>query len=76
MTHIGYIGLGLMGTPMARRLLAAGLPLTVWNRSRAKADALAPEGAGVSDTPAAVARAADVVFTCVSDTAAVEDVVF
>ena len=76
MTNVGYIGLGLMGTPMARRLLAAGLPVTVWNRSRPKADALAAEGARVADTPADVARAADVVFTCVSDTAAVQEVVF
>jgi 3-hydroxyisobutyrate dehydrogenase len=45
---IGFVGLGKMGTPMARRLLAAGHEVTVWNRTRARAEALAAEGAQVA----------------------------
>ena len=73
---LGYIGLGLMGAPMAARLIEAGYPLAVWAR---RAEALAPfaaRGARVVATAADVARAADIVFTCLSDTAAVEAVVF
>ncbi|GHD59280.1 oxidoreductase [Thalassobaculum fulvum] len=74
--RLGYVGLGLMGGPMARRLLAAGYPLTVWNRDPAKAEALGDAGAAVAVSAAAAARASDIVFTCLTDTAAVEAVVF
>lgn len=74
--RLGYVGLGLMGGPMARRLLAAGFPLTVWNRDPAKAAALAGAGATVAASAAAAADASDIVFTCLTDTAAVEAVVF
>jgi 3-hydroxyisobutyrate dehydrogenase-like beta-hydroxyacid dehydrogenase len=55
--RIGFLGLGKMGTPMARRLLAAGHEVTVWNRTRERAEALAAEGARVAATPAEAARA-------------------
>ena len=71
---LGFIGLGIMGTPMAGRLLDAGYEVAVWNRTAAKAEALAARGATAADTPAAVARAADIVMLCVTDTAAVEAV--
>jgi 3-hydroxyisobutyrate dehydrogenase len=69
----GWIGLGNMGTPMARRLLAAGLPVTAYNRSPAKAEALCVEGATVAPTPAAVLDAAQVVFLMVSDDQAIRE---
>src|SRR5215831_5644300 len=74
MTSVGFIGLGLMGKPMARNLLKAGFPLTVWNRTRSKAEELAQEGAKLADGPAQVAEQADVLITIVSDPPALEDV--
>jgi 3-hydroxyisobutyrate dehydrogenase-like beta-hydroxyacid dehydrogenase len=74
--RIGFLGLGNMGTPMARRLLAARYELTAWNRTRQRTDALAEEGAEVAATPADVARASDVVMTMLFDDAAHEDVLF
>ena len=59
---------------MAGRLLDAGYEVAVWNRTAAKAEALAARGARAADTPAAVAGAADIVMLCVTDTAAVEAV--
>lgn len=73
---IGFIGLGLMGKPMARRLLAAGHPLSVSNRSRPAVEELAREGAAACASPAEVARAAGVVFTMLPDAPDLEDVVF
>jgi 3-hydroxyisobutyrate dehydrogenase len=73
---LGFIGIGLMGRPMSLRLLAAGFPLTVWNRSREKLAPLAEQGARTADSPAAVARAADIVMMCVTDQRAAEDVLF
>ena len=58
---------------MARRLLGAGFPVTVYNRSRDKAAALAAEGARVADTPRAAAEGADIVFSMVADDAASRD---
>ncbi|MEZ5646571.1 MAG: NAD(P)-dependent oxidoreductase [Burkholderiaceae bacterium] len=72
--HIAVLGIGMMGLPMARRLLDAGLPLTAWNRSRSKAERLV--GAVVTDTPAEAVAQADVVITLLTDGAAVEDVLF
>lgn len=74
--NVGWIGLGLIGKPMARRLLQAGYPLTVWNRTQAKAADLAREGARLAATPREAAAAADVLFTCVSDPPAVEAVLW
>jgi 2-hydroxy-3-oxopropionate reductase len=73
--RVGYIGLGLMGKPIARNLLKAGFPLTVHNRSRAAVDELAAEGAQPVDSPRAVAEASDVVFTNLPDSPDVEQVV-
>ncbi|MFD4738425.1 NAD(P)-dependent oxidoreductase [Streptomyces virginiae] len=61
------IGLGDMGTAMARTWLAAGHPLTVWNRTPAKAEALAAEGASVAASPAAAVAANTLVVVCLLD---------
>lgn len=74
--RIAFLGTGLMGAPMARRLLAAGFPVTVWNRDPHKAEALASFGATVAATPAKAVDGADIVFTMLSDGAAVTDVLF
>ncbi len=74
-TRVGFIGLGIMGQPMALNVLRAGYPLTVWNRTPSKADPLLAEGAAWADSPADVARASDVVITIVSDTPDVEEVI-
>jgi 3-hydroxyisobutyrate dehydrogenase-like beta-hydroxyacid dehydrogenase len=73
---LGWIGLGNMGSLIAKRLLAAGYPLIVYNRDRAKAQAFASQGAKVADSLAELAVAADVIFSCLSDGAAVQDVYF
>lgn len=73
---LGFAGIGLMGLPMCRRLLAAGYPLTIWNRSPDKCAALASAGARVVSTPAELCQAADVVLLCLADTAVVREVVF
>ncbi|TNM61326.1 NAD(P)-dependent oxidoreductase [Aliirhizobium smilacinae] len=64
---IAFIGLGLMGGPMARRLARAGYPITVWNRDTAKAAPLEAEGAVVAASPAEAVRDADIVFTMLTD---------
>jgi len=76
-THVGYIGLGIMGKPMAGHLLAAGLRLSVWNRTRSKAGELEAGGALVLDSPAAIAATGPgVIFLNVTDTPDVEAVLF
>lgn len=70
---IGFIGLGRMGTGMARNLLRAGHQLTVFNRTREKAEALAKEGAQIAQSPADAARDAEAVFTMLSDDHAVSE---
>jgi 3-hydroxyisobutyrate dehydrogenase-like beta-hydroxyacid dehydrogenase len=72
---IGFIGLGIMGQPMALNLVRAGFPATVFNRTRSKAEPLERAGAQVASTPAEAARDAEVIVTIVSDTAAVEEVI-
>jgi 2-hydroxy-3-oxopropionate reductase len=72
---IGFIGMGIMGVPMTRNLLKAGYKVIVYNRTRSKAEALAPEGAIVADIPAEVAGKADIIIACLLDAKAVEDVV-
>lgn len=62
--RVGFIGLGLMGMPMARNVLKAGYPLTVHNRSRGKVDEIAKEGATAATSPAEVATNSDVVLSC------------
>ena len=65
---LGYIGLGLMGKPMAQNLLKAGFPVVVHNRSRQKVEELVRLGATAADNPAQVAERADIVFTNLPDT--------
>jgi 3-hydroxyisobutyrate dehydrogenase len=75
-THrIGWIGIGRMGFPMAERLLNAGHQLSVWNRTRAKAEPLARKGATLSGSPADLSGA-DILFIMVSTAGDVEDVLF
>ena len=74
MLKVGYIGLGLMGKPMARNILKAGFPLVVHNRSRSAVDELVAEGATAAWTPAEVARQVDVVITNLPDSPDVEHV--
>ena len=75
MLKIGYIGLGLMGKPIAGNILKAGFPLVVQNRSQAAVDALVAAGARRASTPAEVASQVDVVFTNLPDSPDVEGVV-
>ncbi|MEN9451695.1 MAG: hypothetical protein RLZZ369_754 [Pseudomonadota bacterium] len=76
MTTISLLGCGLMGTPMATRLLNHGYTLAAWNRTRSKADALAAKGARVADTPAQAVVDADIVITMLEHGGVVEDVLF
>ena len=73
---VGFIGLGLMGGPMAKNLLRAGFPLVVWNRTAAKADNLVRDGATLAADPREAAAMADVLITIVSDPPALEEVLF
>lgn len=75
-TRIAFLGTGLMGAPMTRRLLAAGFAVTVWNRDASKAEPLAAAGAQLANSPTEAVAHADVVFTMLSDGPAVEDVLF
>ncbi len=70
-SKIAFLGLGSMGAPMARRIAAAGYPLTVWNRSPGRANGFAD----VADPPADAVQDADVVVTMLADPAAVREVV-
>jgi 2-hydroxy-3-oxopropionate reductase len=74
--EIGFCGPGLMGAPMIRHLLRAGHTVNVWNRTRAKAEALMADGAKVVDTPRGLASRCEAVLLCVADAAAVEETVF
>ena len=73
--NIGFVGLGAMGQVISHRLIAEGYQLTVWNRSRDKAEALIREGARWADSPADVARASDIVFSMVTDGSASRSVI-
>ncbi len=73
---LAYIGLGLMGLPMTRRLLAAGYAVHVWNRSPGKLAPAVDAGAIPTASPRAAAAAADIVLMCLFDAGAVESVVF
>lgn len=72
---LAVAGIGLMGLPMTRRLLAAGFPLAVWNRSADKCAPLVEQGARLAERPSALCSA-DIVMLCLADTAAVREVVF
>jgi 3-hydroxyisobutyrate dehydrogenase-like beta-hydroxyacid dehydrogenase len=74
MPELGYVGLGTMGGAVSRRLLDAGYPLTVWNRTREKAAPLLDAGARWADTPREVAERSEIVFTMVTNTEAVRAV--
>lgn len=72
MANLGYVGLGVMGGRMARRLMEAGHTVTGYNRTRAKADWLLAAGMRWADSPREVAEAADVVFSMVTNTKALD----
>ena len=73
---LGFIGIGLMGKPMTLRLLAAGYTVAVWNRSKEKLVPVTTKGAVAKDSPAEVARFADIVMMCVTDQNSVKEVLF
>lgn len=73
---IGFIGLGLMGRPMAMNLLKAGHSLTVWNRTSSRARELVAAGATLAKSPREAAAASDILFTIVSDPPALEEVLW
>ncbi len=75
MTAIAFLGLGRMGTLMARRVLAAGHDLTVWNRTAERAQPLVAAGARAAPTPAEAAREAEIMITMLADPTAEEAVV-
>ena len=74
MTTLGFVGLGAMGSRMARRLLDAGHPLVGYNRTAAKAAPLVGAGMRLAASPRGVAESADVIFTMVTDTSALDAV--
>lgn len=76
MTSIGFIGLGLMGKPMAENLFRAGFPLAIFNRTREKCAGLAAAGASVKESPRQVAEGSEMVITVLPDTQTVERVLF
>ncbi len=73
---VGFIGLGAMGSAMARNLIKAGHALTVYNRARSRAEELQPLGAKVAATAGEAAAGAEAVITMLADDRALEDVVF
>jgi 3-hydroxyisobutyrate dehydrogenase len=73
MVRVAVLWTGIMGGPMARNLLRAGHEVRVWNRTQARAEPLASEGAAVAPTPADAVREAEVVLTMVADTHALEE---
>ena len=73
---VALLGTGLMGAPMARRILASGYPLHVWNRTRSKAETLADDGAKVCGTAAEAVGDADIVITMLSDGSSVATLLF
>jgi 3-hydroxyisobutyrate dehydrogenase-like beta-hydroxyacid dehydrogenase len=73
---VGFIGLGNMGSGMARNLIRAGHTLTVYNRTRSRAEELKPLGAKIAETPSEVASDAEALITMLADDHAVEEVIF
>lgn len=74
--RLGFIGIGLMGDPMTRRLLEAGFAVTVWNRTPAKAEPLREAGATLAGSIGELVASVEVVILCLANTAVVEAVVF
>lgn len=74
--RIGFIGTGLIGTPMVERMLETGLGVMVWNRTIAKAEPLAALGAVLAESARALAKQCDIVCLCLTDTQAVETLMF
>lgn len=72
---LGFIGLGIMGKPMARNLLKAGFPLTLFSRSKGPVDEMVKEGALSADSPEEVARKSDAIITMLPDSPEVEEVI-
>ncbi|WP_027853012.1 NAD(P)-dependent oxidoreductase [Marinobacterium litorale] len=72
---LGFIGMGLMGIPMSRRLMQAGYSVCVWNRTPDKCEPLRQQGAQVASSIAELLASCDILFTCVSDSAAMEELV-
>jgi 3-hydroxyisobutyrate dehydrogenase len=73
-TKIGWIGLGTMGIPMSQQLVNAGYPVTVYNRSKEKEEALKQQGAGTASTPAELLQKTDVVIIMVTDDNAIREI--
>ena len=73
---IGFIGLGIMGSGMAAKILARGFDLTVWNRTSAKSEELVSQGARKAKSPADLASVSNIVIICVADESAVNQVLF
>src|SRR5256885_2986195 len=76
MERVGFVGLGIMGAPMARNALRAGFPVTVTNRTLERAEPLGEAGATIARTPREVAERSDIVVTMVTNTPDVEAVIF
>lgn len=74
--RIAFLGLGKMGSAIAEHLIKAGHELSVWNRTRSRAEPLEKRGARIADSPAQAVHGAEVVFTMVFDDAALEEVLF
>ncbi len=74
--RVGFAGIGLMGLPMCQRLLAAGVPLTVYNRTVSKCAPLVAHGAQQAESLAELAASSDVLMLCLADTAAVHELLF
>jgi 3-hydroxyisobutyrate dehydrogenase-like beta-hydroxyacid dehydrogenase len=75
-TRLGFIGLGYLGSRIARRLAGAGFPLIVWDRDSSKSAQLVSRGVEVATGPAELARGVDIVLSCLPDDYAVDDVYF
>src|SRR5438477_8315198 len=73
-TTVGFIGLGIMGKPMARNLMKAGYKLVVYNRSQAPMKELAADGAAGADSPKAAAEQSDTIITMLPDSPQVQEV--
>src|SRR2546427_9245841 len=75
-TRVGFAGMGLMGSRMARHFRTKGFPLSVWNRTRERCQPLVASGAKLAKTPRGLAEMSDVVVACVADPNAVGRLVF
>ena len=75
MARVGFVGLGLIGTPMCMNLVKAGHEVTVWNRTASRMKPLTDAGAAAAASPKEAARGSEIVITCVSDSPDVEHVI-